>query len=529
MENLKNIEINPLKTSSSLGAVIVFLGIKNAVVLMHGSQGCASFDKVTLTKHYRENIPVYTTALNELGAILGGSSYLKAGVKNIADKINPAFIGVTSTGLSEVNGEDICATFNELKKELKESASYDGLNVAYVSTPDYDGNFEEGYKNAILSLLQTFCIDDAEETADAEEGNNTNIAKIKYKEQNEEQNNEQNEEQNTVSNKDNGNSRANSLSCIAEAEKRCKTIDKNNIGNIRNISDYKSDDKNKNNGANDIKNIRANVFCPFSFTAMDFLELRELLEDFGITPVMLPDLGTSMDGHLDENGYLQTTSGGTDIEDLKKAGLNNLNIIIGNSLKSLIAPVKKITGLNTYYFSNVSGLKNTDLFFKFLEEISLKNTPERYKRQKRQLMDAYLDTHFYFLGKNIAIAEGIDILDSFSEVLCEVGANIKIGVTTSKAYENLKNRFEILAEGDIDLFSELIKSDDDGIDLVISNSNAGYTAEKIGAPILKVGFPLIDRIGHNFKHYILYKGSANLVYESANLLMSVKEKIMKEV
>ncbi len=477
MENLKNIEINPLKTSSSLGAVIVFLGIKNSVVLMHGSQGCASFDKVTLTKHYRENIPVYTTALNELGAILGGSGYLKAGVKNIVDKINPAFIGITSTGLSEVNGEDIHATFNDLKKELKESGNYNNLSLAYVNTPDYDGNFEEGYKNAILSLLQTFCIDDREGAADA-------------------RNNE--------------------------------TIDKNNI---RNISDYKNNDKDKNkdSGAKDTENIRANVFCPFSFTAMDFLELRDLLEDFGITPVMIPDLGTSMDGHLDENGYLQTTSGGTDIEDLKKAGLNNLNIIIGSSLQSLIAPVKKITGLNTYYFSNVSGLRNTDLFFKFLEKISSRKTPERYKRQKRQLMDAYLDTHFYFLGKNIAIAEGIDILDSFSEVLSEVGANIKIGVTTSKAYENLKNRFEILTEGDIDSFGELIESDGNGIDLVISNSNAEYTAEKIGVPILKVGFPLIDRIGHNFKHYILYKGSANMVYEAANLLMSVNETLMEEV
>ncbi|MHB1679420.1 MAG: nitrogenase iron-molybdenum cofactor biosynthesis protein NifN [bacterium] len=454
MENLKNIEINPLKTSSSLGAVIVFLGVKNAVVLMHGSQGCASFDKVTLTKHYRENIPVYTTALNELGAILGGSDYLKTGVKNIADKINPAFIGITSTGLSEVNGEDIHATFNELKKELKESGSYENLNLAYVSAPDYDENFEEGYKNAILSLLKEFC-KDTKNTA-----NTTN----------------------------------------------------NNLAGL-NIND------DKNNSGKNIQNIRANVFCPFSFTAIDFLELRELLEDFGITPVMIPDLGTSMDGHLDESGYLQTTSGGVDIKDLKTIGLNDLNIIIGSSLKGLIAPVKEITGLNTYYFSNISGLKNTDLFFKFLESISSRKTPEKYKRQKRQLMDAYLDSHFYFLGKNIAIAEGIDILDSFSEIFAEVGANIKIGVTTSKSYENLKNRFEILAEGDIDLFGELIEADGSNIDIVISNSNAEYTAEKIGVPILKAGFPLIDLIGHNFKHRILYKGSANLVYEAANLLM----------
>ena len=469
MENLKNIEINPLKTSSSLGAVIVFLGVKDAVVLMHGSQGCASFDKVTLTKHYRENIPIYTTALNELGAILGGSDYLKAGVKNIADKINPAFIGITSTGLSEVNGEDINATFNELKKELKESGSYENLNMAYVSTPDYNGNFEEGYKNAILALLKEFCKD----TKNTANTINNNLAGLNIND------------------------------------------DKNNI---RNITDYKNSDYKNNNGKN-IQNIRANVFCPFSFTAIDFLELRELLEDFGITPVMIPDLGTSMDGHLDESGYLQTTSGGVDIKDLKTIGLNNLNIIIGSSLKGLIAPVKEITGLNTYYFSNISGLKNTDLFFKFLEKISLRKTPEKYKRQKRQLMDAYLDSHFYFLGKNIAIAEGIDILDSFSEIFAEVGANIKIGVTTSSSYVNLKNRFEILTEGDIDLFGELIEADGNNIDIVISNSNAKYTAEKIGVPILKAGFPLIDQIGHNFKHRILYKGSANLVYEAANLLM----------
>jgi nitrogenase molybdenum-iron protein NifN len=434
MKTLKPIEINPLKTSSSLGAAIVFLGVNNAVALMHGSQGCASFDKVLLTKHYRENIPIMTTVLNETGAILGGSEFLKAGVINIAEKIKPAFIGITSTGLTEVNGEDIVSTMKELKNELN---AYPDMRVVYVSTPDYTGTLEAGYKNAVLALIKEF------------------------------------------------------------AKKK---------------KDFAASNSNKNK-----KRLRANIFCPFSFTSIDFLELREVLEYFGITPVMIPDLGASMDGHLDVQGYLQTTADGIDIKDIATISSNDLNIVIGLSLLQLVEPLNEITGLKTHYFPNVSGLKNTDNFFNFLSKLTSLDIPEKYKRQRRQLMDAYLDSHFYFSGKNIAMALGADLLDSFSAIYGEIGASLEIGITTMTD-DRLKGRFEIYEEGDLDLLDELIETKGD-IDLIISNSNAKYYAEKSGIPLFKAGFPIIDEIGYNFKHHILYRGSANLTYETANMLL----------
>ena len=42
----KALSVSPLKTSQTIGATLAFLGVKGAVPLMHGSQGCTAFAKV---------------------------------------------------------------------------------------------------------------------------------------------------------------------------------------------------------------------------------------------------------------------------------------------------------------------------------------------------------------------------------------------------------------------------------------------------------------------------------------------------
>ncbi len=431
MANLiKNIEINPLKTSPSLGAAVFFLGLKNAVVLMHGAVGCASFDKVTLTKHFRENIPIVTTALNESGAILGGSNFLISGIKNVYEKMKPDFIGVVSSGLTETSGEDIAGFI----KDFKDRLDIPFANLIYAGTPDYKGGFEEGYIAAMLSLLT--------ETLKNETGKSF-----------------------------------------------------------------------KNQKPDKIKRqTSVNVFCPSSFTPQDFLELREALDYFGLKPIIIPDLGLSLDGHLDKRGYLQTTPDGLGVKDLLDIYNGEFNLIIGLSLKVTVKNIEELTGLRTYYFPNICGLKNSDKFFNLLSKTTGKKIPEKYKRQRSQLMDAYLDAHFYFSGKEIALALGIDLLDSFSSVYSEIGANLKLGIST-KIIDDIKYRFINLCEGDLDMLNTC-----GNVDMIVSNSNAKFYAESLGIPLLKAGFPIIDEVGHNFKHYILYRGAVNLAVESANLL-----------
>ncbi len=423
MNPIKNIEINPLNASQSLGAAIFFLGLENAVVLMHGAVGCASFDKVTLTKHFRENIPIVTTALNESGAILGGDDFLISGINNVYEKMKPDFIGVASSGLTETNGEDIESIISDFKE--KQAPTFP--RVIYAGTPDYKGGFEDGYVQAMTALLKEFSLKKSK----------------KYR------------------------------------PKKIKSV---------------------------------NVFCPPFFTPQDFLELREVLDYFDLKPIMIPDLGLSLDGHLDDGGYMQTTGGGLSVKDAEDIGRSEFNIVIGLSLKSIEGIIEETTGLKTYYFPNICGIENSDKFFRFLSNSTDKEIPEKYKKQRKQLMDVYLDAHFYFSGKDIAVALGIDLLDSFSTIYSEIGANLKIGIST-KYDDGVKSRFSNFYEGDLDLLGAFGK-----INLIVSNTNAKFYAKKLDIPLLRAGLPIIDEIGHNLKHYILYRGAANLVVESANLL-----------
>ena len=68
----KACSVNPLKMSAPIGAALAFLGLDKCMPLMHGSQGCTAFGLVLFVRHFRETIPLQTTAMNEVTTILGG-------------------------------------------------------------------------------------------------------------------------------------------------------------------------------------------------------------------------------------------------------------------------------------------------------------------------------------------------------------------------------------------------------------------------------------------------------------------------
>lgn len=83
----KPLQINPLKLSQPMGALLAFLGIKNCMPLMHGAQGCASFSKVFFTRHFNDPISVQTTAVNDITAVVDGGDYsIGEAIKNITAK-----------------------------------------------------------------------------------------------------------------------------------------------------------------------------------------------------------------------------------------------------------------------------------------------------------------------------------------------------------------------------------------------------------------------------------------------------------
>jgi len=141
---------NPLKSSTPLGAALAYLGVEGAVPLFHGSQGCTSFALVLAVRHFKEAIPLQTTAMNEPATVLGGADNLEEALLVITSRMKPKFIGVASTALVETRGEDFNGELNAIKSKRRE---LDEVKIAFASTPDFEGALEDGWAKATCALI----------------------------------------------------------------------------------------------------------------------------------------------------------------------------------------------------------------------------------------------------------------------------------------------------------------------------------------------------------------------------------------
>jgi len=143
--------VNPLKMSPSIGAALAFLGVDNSMPLLHGSQGCTSFGLVLFVRHFREAIPMQTTAMSEVAAVLGGLDNLEQALVNIAGRTKPALIGISTTGISEIKGDDLRGFLKLIRANHPELA---GIALVDVSTPDFHGAFQDGWAAAVTRMVE---------------------------------------------------------------------------------------------------------------------------------------------------------------------------------------------------------------------------------------------------------------------------------------------------------------------------------------------------------------------------------------
>ena len=145
------VSVNPLKMSAPLGGALFFLGIERALPVFHGSQGCTSFALVLLGRHFKESIPLQTTAMSEVTTILGGGENIQAAILRILEKSSPGVIGLCSTALTETKGEDIAGEVALFRKKHPEHAA---IPVVGVSTPDFRGSHEDGFREAMVRTIE---------------------------------------------------------------------------------------------------------------------------------------------------------------------------------------------------------------------------------------------------------------------------------------------------------------------------------------------------------------------------------------
>ncbi len=150
----RGVSRNACKLCTPFGACLAFKGIRGAMSLLHGSQGCATYIRRYMISHYREPIDIASSNFTENTAIFGGGKNFATAVDNVLEQYKPELLGIATTCLSETIGDDIKMLLHMYKKEHVGVELPDMVNV---STPSYSGTHADGFfatTRAIAGLAQ---------------------------------------------------------------------------------------------------------------------------------------------------------------------------------------------------------------------------------------------------------------------------------------------------------------------------------------------------------------------------------------
>ena len=152
-----------------------------------------------------------------------------------------------------------------------------------------------------------------------------------------------------------------------------------------------------------------NIFPGFVSPA-DIRYLKEVLDDFGIKYILFPDYSETLDNEHWKD-YQLIPQGGTPLSDIMRTGGAKATIEFGNvfnkgAVKSNAGRIQTAGewlenefGVKNYSIGMPIGIKSSDSFFNILSEISQKSVPEKHRKERGRLIDAYVDAHKYVFGK----------------------------------------------------------------------------------------------------------------------------------
>jgi nitrogenase molybdenum-iron protein alpha/beta subunit len=190
----------------------------------------------------------------------------------------------------------------------------------------------------------------------------------------------------------------------------------------------------------------------------------------------------------------------------------SFTIGLGMSMEPAAKLLQQKFGTVYRMFDSMAGLADSDLLMQTLAAISSRPLPPGYERQRKVLVDVRRDAHVYFGGKKICIALEPDLAVQTSKWLDEMGATVELAMipTLSTAADRIRAREVRIG----DLYS--ITGE---YDVLISNSHAESTANKLGIPLYELGFPVYKTFGYTSKVTVGYRGTLTMISEMANLLM----------
>ncbi len=182
------------------------------------------------------------------------------------------------------------------------------------------------------------------------------------------------------------------------------------------------------------------------------------------------------------------------------------------------------------YFGLPIGIKNTDDFIINLAKVTGLEIPDRLLDERGRLIDAIVDTVHYTKDVRVGIFGDPDFVIAITRFCCEIGLKpIVVNTQTpSKVYrqemEKIAKEFDVSFEvqfSDLWDFEKSVK--EKGVELLIGHPRGGAKlAEELGIGLVRIGFPIYDRVGHFRWPIVGYMGSLRFFDEIVNTILDTR-------
>ncbi len=273
---------------------------------------------------------------------------------------------------------------------------------------------------------------------------------------------------------------------------------------------------------------------PGFVSSADYRWLMEVMADFGLDCTMLPDLSATMDGPALLE-YEKVPTGGTPLAAIKAMGRSRATIEFGRTVadhESAGAVLAEKFEVGNYRLGLPIGIEETDRFFNLLCELSGRDIPEKYEGERGRLVDAYVDGHKYIFGKKAIVYGEEDLVVGISAFLAEIGifpvlcasggTSGRLGKSIVEVTGDILATQPEIHEG-MDFFDIAEMAEALEPDLIVGHSKGYPLARKMNIPLIRVGFPIHDRVGGQRVLHLGYNGAQQLFDTITNAVIAQKQ------
>ena len=175
------------------------------------------------------------------------------------------------------------------------------------------------------------------------------------------------------------------------------------------------------------------------------------------------------------------------------------------------------------------GIAGTDKFIEAVAKFTGKDVPEEITIERGRAIDSMTDAHQYIHGKKFALFGDPDLLMGLVTFLLEMGA-LPVHIVCTNSTPLFKKAMQSLLESspygqeatlyagkDLWHLRSLLVTEP--VDMLIGDSHGKWAARDANIPLVRVGFPITDRVNLHRHPIVGYSGVINLITMIVNTFL----------